>query len=136
MIEKPLKSVKFQTADGAYSDNYVVQDDTARKAASAAVKTVNGAAPDATGNVEVQTESGEYGGYYSPNLDGEGNLTWTPSKEGMPGVPGANVKGPKGDPGSAGHTPVKGTDYWTADDQQDIVDAVLAALPAAEGVSY
>lgn len=34
-----------------------------------------------------------------------------------------------------GDKPVKGTDYWTAADQQAIVDAVLAALPAAEGVS-
>lgn len=34
-----------------------------------------------------------------------------------------------------GDKPVKGTDYWTAADQQTIVDAVLAALPAAEGVS-
>lgn len=37
--------------------------------------------------------------------------------------------------GPAGYTPVRGTDYWTAEDQQAIVDAVLAALPAAEGVS-
>ena len=46
--------------------------------------------------------------------------------------------GPKGETGAAGadgHTPVRGTDYWTTADQQAIVDAVLAALPAAEGVS-
>ncbi len=34
-----------------------------------------------------------------------------------------------------GDKPEKGTDYWTAADQQAIVDAVLEALPAAEGVS-
>lgn len=34
-----------------------------------------------------------------------------------------------------GDKPVKGTDYWTSADQQTIVDAVLAALPAAEEVS-
>lgn len=34
-----------------------------------------------------------------------------------------------------GDKPVKGTDYWTAEDQQTIVDAVLEALPAAEEVS-
>lgn len=44
----------------------------------------------------------------------------------------------KGDPGAAGNdgnTPVRGTDYWTSADQTAIVNAVLAALPAAESVS-
>ena len=48
------------------------------------------------------------------------------------------IQGPAGETGAtgpAGYTPVRGTDYWTASDQQTIVDAVLAALPAAEGVS-
>lgn len=42
----------------------------------------------------------------------------------------------KGNTGAPGHTPVKGTDYWTADDQQTIVNDVLAALPTWEGGSY
>lgn len=46
---------------------------------------------------------------------------------------GAQAEGPVG---ADGHTPVKGTDYWTADDQQAIVEAVLAALPAAEEASF
>lgn len=57
--------------------------------------------------------------------------------DGAPGVPG--VKGDKGDPGApgaAGHTPVKGTDYWTAADKQEIVNNVLAALPDGTEVSY
>ena len=37
---------------------------------------------------------------------------------------------------SRGDTPQKGTDYWTAADQQSIVDDVLAALPTWEGGSY
>lgn len=37
--------------------------------------------------------------------------------------------------GPAGYTPVRGTDYWTAADQQAVIDAVLSALPAAEGVN-
>ena len=47
-------------------------------------------------------------------------------------------QGPQGEPGPAGadgHTPVKGTDYWTETDKQEIINSVLAALPAAEGVS-
>lgn len=40
------------------------------------------------------------------------------------------LKGDKGD------TPVKGTDYWTAADKQEIVNDVLAALPTWTGGSY
>lgn len=35
-----------------------------------------------------------------------------------------------------GKTPVKGTDYWTADDKAEIVADVLAALPDGDEVSY
>lgn len=44
-------------------------------------------------------EPGEDGGYYSPNVDSSGNLTWQASKSGMPAIPGANIRGPQG-PGS------------------------------------
>lgn len=40
------------------------------------------------------------------------------------------LKGDKGD------TPVKGTDYWTAADKQEIVNSVIAALPTWTGGSY
>ena len=62
---------------------------------------------------------------------------------GAPGKDGANgetgPQGPKGDPGTpgaSGHTPVKGADYWTAADKQEIVNDVLAALPDGTEVSY
>ena len=48
-------------------------------------------------------------------------------------------KGSKGDTGAAGadgHTPVKGTDYFTEADKQQLVADVLAALPAWTGGSY
>lgn len=48
------------------------------------------------------------------------------------GVP----KGAAGAKGDKGYTPVKGTDYWTAADKQEMVNEVLAALPAAEGVGF
>lgn len=38
--------------------------------------------------------------------------------------------------GADGYTPVKGTDYFTEADKTEMVNAVLAALPAAEGVNY
>lgn len=46
------------------------------------------------------------------------------------------IKGPKGDPGAPGKTPIRGTDYWTAADKQEIVNDVLAALPDGSEVAY
>lgn len=46
------------------------------------------------------------------------------------------IKGSKGDPGAPGKTPVRGTDYWTAADKQEIVNSVIAALPDGTEVSY
>lgn len=40
--------------------------------------------------------------------------------------------GAKGNPGTNGHTPVRGEDYWTTADQQAMVEAVLNALPIGE----
>ncbi len=74
------------------------------------------------------SSNGEDGGYYTPSVDeSTGELTWTPSKADMPAVPSANVKG------SAGYTPVKGTDYWTTADQQSMVNDVITALPVYGG---
>lgn len=42
----------------------------------------------------------------------------------------------RGATGAAGKTPVKGTDYWTDADKQEMVTDVLAALPTWEGGSY
>lgn len=44
--------------------------------------------------------------------------------------------GSPGSPGTPGYTPQRGTDYWTAADQKEIVNDVLAALPTWEGGSY
>ena len=45
-------------------------------------------------------------------------------------------KGETGATGEAGHTPVKGVDYFTDADKSEMIQAVLDALPAAEGASY
>lgn len=50
---------------------------------------------------------GADGGYYKPSVNSSGVLSWTASKSGMPSVASTNI-----------------------------VNAVLAALPAAEGGSY
>ena len=38
--------------------------------------------------------------------------------------------------GADGKTPVRGTDYWTASDKQEIVNDVLAALPDGSELAY
>lgn len=43
---------------------------------------------------------------------------------------------PEGIVGATGYTPVKGVDYWTQEDCQSMVNDVLAALPASEGVRF
>ena len=68
---------------------------------------------------------------------GDTGTTGATGATGPQGIQG--VQGPQGERGPAGadgHTPVKGTDYWTASDKQDIVNDVLAALPNGNGVAY
>ena len=57
--------------------------------------------------------------------NGTTTATVTNGKDGIDGIPGKD-----------GYTPVKGTDYFTESDKTELVNAVLSALPAAEGVSY
>ncbi len=65
-----------------------------------------GQVPGLVADVEELKENGvgtpgEDGGYYRPNVDAGGNLTFTPSKASMPSVAGANVTGPKGEDGTS-----------------------------------
>jgi hypothetical protein len=53
------------------------------------------------------------------------------------GLPGA--QGPKGETGPAGadgYTPVKGLDYFTEAEIQDVVDRVLSEIPASEETAF
>lgn len=55
-------------------------------------------------------------------------------EQGVQGVPGEKGEaGANGADGKDGYTPVRGTDYWTEEDKQTIVNDVLATLPTAEG---
>lgn len=110
------------------------------------VKTVNGVAPDKNGNVDV---TGSVGADGKTPFIGENGNWWigdtdtgvqAQGEKGDPGEPGSQgpagpqgEKGEKGEKGSDGKTPVKGTDYWTDADKQEIVDDVLDAIPDAGG---
>ena len=81
--------------------------------------------PGAAGADGVTPHIGENGNWYIGNTD-----TGKPSR----GVAGA--RGDTGATGADGKTPVKGTDYWTVADKQEIVNDVIAALPDGTEVSY
>lgn len=91
----------------------------------------------------IEGEQGESGATFTPSVSSAGVLSWTNDK-GLENPDSVNIKGPqgeqgekgdKGDTGAAGaagadgkdgYTPVKGTDYFTEADKQEIVSAVLA----------
>lgn len=62
---------------------------------------------------------GTGGGYYVPYVDAAGNLTWSPSKSGMPAVSVVNIRGPGGD---AGDTPYIGTNgnWWIGEEDTGV----------------
>ena len=62
------------------------------------------------------------------SVDGTAIATVEDGTDGAPGVAGT-----PGKDGTHGHTPVKGTDYWTASDKAEIVAEVTAALPKYGG---
>ena len=67
----------------------------------------------ATGEQGPAGTPGENGGYYTPAVDADGNLTWTGSKSDMPAPAGANIRGPqgpKGEPGAEGAQGPAGAD--------------------------
>ena len=108
---------------------------------------------DATGTTTAQIYNGSNG---LPGADGQDGfsptievtdtetgvlLTITDSTGTKTATINDGVAGPQGPAGKDGvngqdgHTPIRGTDYWTENDKTEIVNSVLAALPAAEGVS-
>ena len=90
---------------------------------------IKGAAgtPGAKGDTPVITAT-KSGKETTIKADG---VTIATVSDGADGTNGTNGKN-----GADGHTPVKGTDYWTAADQASMVQDVLAALPTWTGGSY
>ena len=59
-------------------------------------------------NVNLTVPSLKSGGYYTPEVSAEGELSWTPSREDMPEVETVNIKGPAGADGPQGEPGQKG----------------------------
>lgn len=64
-------------------------------------------------------------------LRGEQGIQGEVGPQGPAGKDGTN-----GTNGKDGYTPIKGVDYNTDADKQEIVNLVLNELPSSEGVSY
>ena len=93
--------------------------------------------------VNIKGPKGDQGMPGADGMAGEKGEKGDPGERGEKGDPGEKgekgdpgQKGEKGDSGADGYTPVKGTDYWTAADQAEMVQQVLAALPDGDEVSY
>lgn len=95
--------------------------------------------PEAINDALAQAnESGEFDGAKGdPGVPGKDGITPTIGENGNWYLGDTDTGKPsRGEAGADGHTPVRGADYWTAEDQQAIVDDVLAALSVWEGGSY
>ena len=75
-------------------------------------------------------QDGAPGPQGAPGPAGPAGKDGAPGQQGPQGEPGA-----PGAPGQDGHTPVKGTDYWTETDKAEIVADVIAAIPGGGGGS-
>ena len=132
-IDKAEEALEKVTSTEAAVD----ESNAAAKKANEAADTVLSALEngDLTGPAGPKGDPGEKG---DPGPKGDTGAKGDKGDQGDPG--------PKGDPGAKGDTGEKGEKgdkgdtgpayTLTADDKSTIVNAVLAALPAAEGVSY
>lgn len=79
-------------------------------------------------------DTGSQGPAGRDGADGKDGANGAPGKDGKDGADGAPGKdgkdGKDGADGQDGHTPVKGTDYWTAEDKAEIVAAAAADVVA------
>lgn len=77
---------------------------------------------------------GEDGGFYTPSVDANGNLSWTASKTDMPSIAGANIKGPKGDAGADGEPGPAGPQGAPGKDGADGYSPTVTLTRVTDGV--
>ena len=95
--------------------------------------------PGPQGPQGPQGEPGKDGAPGAPGPKGDTGPAGPAGQNGQDGAPGQQgpqgAPGAPGAPGQDGHTPVKGTDYWTETDKAEIVADVIAAIPGGGGGS-
>lgn len=91
-------------------------------------------AGNAKGETGATGPAGAMGPQGPAGADGKDGKDGEPGKDGAPGADGEDgAPGKDGENGADGYTPVKGTDYWTDADKQQMVADVIAALPVYNG---
>ena len=117
-----------------------VATEAAEKAANASVRQpiVGGNGNWWTWDLEAgaYVDTGIYSGGDAPYIGDNGNWYVGQTDTGVAATGPQGIQGETGPTGAAGYTPVRGTDYWTAEDKQAIVYQVLAALPDGDEVGY
>ena len=83
--------------------------------------------PDAAG-ANIKGPKGDTG---EQGPKGDTGATGQQGPQGPKGDTGA--QGPKGDTGAAGYTPVRGVDYWTEADKQEIIDRLPSGGSGTSG---
>jgi len=85
------------------------------------------------GDTGPQGAQGEKGDTGPRGPQGEKGSAGPQGPQGEKGDKGDNgPQGPQGEKGSDGKTPVRGEDYWTESDKEEIVDEVLSEIPASD----
>ena len=87
-------------------------------------------------DAKAYVDTGIYSGGDAPFIGANGNWYVGQTDTGVAATGPQGIQGETGPTGAAGYTPVRGTDYWTAEDKQAIVHQVLAALPDGDEVGY
>ena len=73
---------------------------------------------------------GANGAVFTPSVAADGTLSWT-NDGGLDNPDAVNIRGPKGEPGANGadgRTPVKGQDYFTAADKNELITSVKSGI--------
>ena len=138
-----VSNVTTSTADGGsnvvtFSDGKTLTVKNGSKGSTGATGPQGPAGADGakgdTGDTGPQGPKGDTGDTGPQGPKGDTGDTGPQGPKGDTGDTGPQgPKGDTGDTGPQGKTPMKGTDYWTAADRQQMVNDVIAALPVYNG---
>ncbi len=121
-VENGFEGTEQEWLDSLKGDPFTYDDFTSEQLESLTGPAGKDGAPGKDG---IDGAPGKDG--YTPQK-GVDYFDGAPGKDGLDGAPGKN-----GADGAPGYTPVRGRDYWTEADKQEIVTDVLASLPVYSG---
>lgn len=130
-------SVIGRGPQGEKGDPFTYADFTAEQLAALKGEKGDTGPQGLKGDTGQKGEKGEKGDTGPQGPQGETGPQGEAGPQGPKGDTGPQgEQGAQGEKGADGYTPMRGTDYWTADDQKQIVSDVLSALPTWDGGAY